>query len=166
MKTGKILDACCGGRMMWFNKKHPEAVFIDVRTMAPKKFSNGATLEVKPDFVMDFRKMDFKDESFYLVVFDPPHIIKRGGKKSWMADKYGELDRKTWQESLRLGFSECFRVLKPNGTLIFKWSEFDIPLKDVLKLTPAKPLFGHRSGKQQKTHWVSFLKTDEQKKSS
>lgn len=157
----KVLDACCGGRMFWFDKKHPLTTFIDIRTMAPKKFSNGATLEVTPDFVMDFRKMDFADESFYLVVFDPPHIIKRGGKNSWMADKYGELDRKTWQESLRLGFSECFRVLKPNGTLIFKWSEFDIPLKDILALTPVKPLFGHRSGKQQKTHWVAFLKPDE-----
>ena len=27
-----------------------------------------------------------------------------------------------------------------------------------ITLTPEKPLFGHRSGKQQKTHWVTFIK--------
>lgn len=75
-----------------------------------------------------------------------------------MKDKYGELDKDTWREDLRAGFAECFRVLKPEGVLIFKWSEFDIPLKEILALTPEKPLFGHRSGKQQKTHWVTFIK--------
>lgn len=153
-----ILDVCCGGRMFWFNKKHPNALYLDNRTMLPKKMSNGATLEVAPDMVMDFRKLDFPDYKFSLVVFDPPHIFKRGGKNSWMKDKYGELDKDTWREDLRKGFAECFRVLKPEGVLIFKWSECDIPLKEILKLTPGKPLFGHRSGKRQKTHWICFMK--------
>lgn len=26
-----ILDATCGGRMMWFNKDHPNAVYADQR---------------------------------------------------------------------------------------------------------------------------------------
>ena len=154
----KILDVCCGGRMFWFNKKHPDALYLDKRTMAPKKLTNGATLTVAPDVVMDFRQLDIPDETFSLVVFDPPHIKKRGGKNSWMADKYGELDCKTWQDDLKKGFAECFRVLKKDGVLIFKWSEFDILLKEVLVLTPIKPLFGHPSGKVQKTHWVTFMK--------
>jgi hypothetical protein len=49
------------------------------------------------------------------------------------------------------GFAECFRVLKKDGVLIFKWNEHDVPLKGVLELTPHKPLFGHPSGKQQRT---------------
>ena len=53
---------------------------------------------------------------------------------------------------------ECFRVLKDEGILIFKWNECDVPLKEVLKLTTYKPLFGHPSGKAQKTHWVCFMK--------
>ena len=56
------------------------------------------------------------------------------------------------------GFSECFRVLKPNGTLIFKWDEYEIPIKEILKLTDQKPLFGHISGKRAQTHWVTFIK--------
>jgi len=49
-------------------------------------------------------------------------------------------------------------VLKPSGTLIFKWNETDVPTSQVLALTDAKPLFGHKSGKQMKTHWIAFLK--------
>lgn len=49
-------------------------------------------------------------------------------------------------------------VLRPEGTLIFKWSESDIPVREVLALTPMKPLYGHRSGKAGKTLWVAFMK--------
>ncbi len=146
MKTKKtILDACCGARMFWFDKKDPRAFFIDKRTLEPELMSNGATLQVKPDAIMDFRKMDFPDKQFNLVVFDPPHVV-RSGAKSFLAKKYGFLDKNTWREDLRKGFSECFRVLKGGGTLIFKWNECHIPLKEILALTPERPLFGNRGG--------------------
>ena len=57
------------------------------------------------------------------------------------------------------GFAECFRVLSYGGVLIFKWNETDIPLKDVLKCTPEKPVFGHKSGKRSNTHWLCFYKS-------
>ncbi len=63
-----------------------------------------------------------------------------------------------WKEEIEKGFSECFRVLKPGGTLIFKWSETDIKVKEILQLTPEKPLYGHKSGKASKTHWIAFIK--------
>lgn len=75
-----------------------------------------------------------------------------------MAKKYGKLNRKTWRDDLRKGFAECFRVLKPDGVLIFKWNEYEIPVAEVLKLTPYTPLFGHKSGKAAKTHWLTFMK--------
>lgn len=76
-----------------------------------------------------------------------------------MAKKYGRLSPDTWKEDLGKGFSECMRVLKPNGTLIFKWNETDIPVKDVLSaFGNAKPLYGHKSGKMSKTHWLAFMK--------
>ena len=49
--------------------------------------------------------------------------------------------------------------LKPDGVLIFKWNETDILLREVLALTPYRPLFGHPSGKASKTHWVAFTKS-------
>jgi len=154
----KILDACCGSRMFWFDKKHPSTLYIDNRTMPPTKQTNGATITVAPDEVMDFRKLNLPDDTFSLVVFDPPHILKRGGKRSYMKEKYGELDRANWKEDLTAGFAELFRVLKPDGVLIFKWNEIDIPVREVLALTPVRPLFGHRSGKASKTHWIAFIK--------
>jgi ubiquinone/menaquinone biosynthesis C-methylase UbiE len=76
-----------------------------------------------------------------------------------MAEKYGESDRKTWPDDIRKGLAECFRVLKPDGVLIFKWNETDILLREVLALTLYRPLFGHPSGKASKTHWVAFTKS-------
>lgn len=156
----KILDACCGGRMFWFDKDQEDTLFVDIR--ASEEFTTGLGIHkrnrrIRPDMVMDFRKLDLPDNQFYMVVFDPPHI-KTVGKNSFTAKTYGSLDD-TWREDLTLGFEECFRVLKPNGTLIFKWCEYEIPLREILKLTPHKPLFGHKSGKQQKTHWLCFMKS-------
>lgn len=161
MNKIKILDACCGGRMFWFNKQHPLTTYVDVRTIEEEIIGSGKNARkwsCKPDIEMDFRKLSFSDESFNLVVFDPPHLVS-AGNTGYMGRKYGSLSAKTWRDDLSLGFSECFRVLKTGGTLIFKWNECDIPLKDVLALTERKPLFGHPSGKKQKTHWVTFIKS-------
>lgn len=157
----KILDACCGGRMFWFDKAHPDALYIDIReekdfVVRGNHGVDNRHKSIVPDRIMDFRKMDLPDEQFSLVVFDPPHL--KAGKNSYFAQIYGSLED-TWQEDMRKGFAECFRVLKPDGVLIFKWNESDIPLKEILALTPVKPLFGHRSGKASKTHWVTFMKS-------
>ena len=156
MKT--ILDACCGGRQFWFDKKNPNVLFADKRIMEPKIVGSGKDARVRkclPDKVMDFREMDIADKTFKMVVFDPPHLFL--GENSFMAQSYGRLEKDTWKEDLRRGFSECFRVLKDDGVLIFKWNECDIPLKEVLKLTPYQPLFGHPSGKRSNTHWITFI---------
>ncbi|MCK9598626.1 MAG: class I SAM-dependent methyltransferase [Sphaerochaeta sp.] len=164
LKTKRILDACCGGKMFWFNKNHPDVLFVDNRVMEKQVIWRGKDgeqrqFEVKPDAVMDFRALDLPDGHFSLVVFDPPHLMTRNGKMGWMGKKYGSLDRVTWRDDLTLGFRECFRVLKPGGVMVFKWSEAEIPLSEVLKLTPERPLFGHPSGKAQGTHWVTFMKS-------
>ena len=53
---------------------------------------------------------------------------------------------------------EIKRVLKPNGILIFKWNETDIPVSKILELTDRKAVFGHISGKRSNTHWICFIK--------
>lgn len=50
------------------------------------------------------------------------------------------------------------RVLKPFGTLIFKWNETEIATKEIIKVIECEPLYGCRSGKQSKTHWMAFIK--------
>ena len=148
----RILDACCGSKMFWFQKDREDVVFMDNRQLTTT-LCDGRVLNIKPDIIADFRNMPFEDESFYLVVFDPPHLLK-AGEDSWLALKYGLLGE-NWKEDIAQGFRECMRVLKPNGVLIFKWNEEQVKLRDVLKVIDYKPLFGNR---RSKTIWLVFMK--------
>ena len=159
--SAPVLDPCCGSRMFWFDRADDRAVFGDVRneshTLTDKSSSGGSReLIIAPDVLMDFRAMPFPDNHFHMVVFDPPHLV-RNGRSGWLAKKYGKLGD-DWQEDIRAGFAECFRVLRPHGTLIFKWNEQEIPVSRLLALTPEKPLFGNRCGKTAKSHWIVFMK--------
>ncbi|MDR3357680.1 MAG: SAM-dependent methyltransferase [Desulfovibrio sp.] len=112
---------------------------------------DGRHFSIAPDAQVDFTALPFPDNSFPLVVFDPPHL-RQAGSTGWLSVKYGVLPD-NWQDILRQGFEECFRVLVPFGTLVFKWSEDQVRLRDVLSLTDRSPLFGNRRGK---TIWVVF----------
>lgn len=159
-----VLDPCCGSRMMWFDKTNPLAVFGDQRnetitvTDRSHREDGTRTLRIEPDTLMDFRALPFPEDSFRLVAFDPPHL-ERAGPKSWLAAKYGKLGA-DWREDLRAGFAECFRVLKPEGVLVFKWNETQVKVREVLALTPHQPLFGQVSGRSGMTHWLVFMKPE------
>lgn len=153
-----VLDACCGPRMMWFDKSDRRALFIDKRReeLVADTREGRRTIVIDPHYIADFTRLPFADASFSLVVFDPPHTFS--GPNGWTAKKYGRLP-KNWREEIGDGFRECFRVLRPLGTLIFKWNEHRVPVSTVLSLTPEKPLFGQRCGATAKTHWIVFMKT-------
>ena len=160
LTTKPILDACCGGRMFWFDKNNPMVEFCDKRVVSKMivgKDRNARAFECNPDTVADFKNLPFPDESFYLVVFDPPHLKSAGKEKSYMAIKYGILPHE-WKTEIRDGFWECMRVLRENGVLIFKWNETQIRVSEIKTAIGADPLFGHISGKKQNTHWLCFMK--------
>lgn len=155
-----ILDACCGGKMFYFDKKDNRVLFQDIRSVK-SVLCDGRIFEVNPDVVADFTDMPYPDASFRMVVFDPPHLKYTGSKKEldgWQMVKYGALQH-GWKDVIAKGFSECFRVLMPCGFLIFKWNETDVKVSEILKLTPHKPIFGHISGKRSNTHWICFMKS-------
>lgn len=146
---------------MWFDKENPDVVFGDIRheTLSVVDRSHGKPdgrriLRVAPDAVIDFRDLPYASGTFHLVVMDPPHLT-RVGPRSWLGAKYGRLGR-TWQDDLRAGISECLRVLRPHGVLIFKWNETHVPLSAILELAPYPPLFGHTS--RARTHWLAFMR--------
>ena len=148
----KVLDPCCGSRMFYFDKDNPNVLYQDCR-IVDTVLCDGRKLKIKPDVLGDFTSMAYPQNTFSVVVFDPPHLIHAGGN-SWLAKKYGTLP-KDWKECISKGFKECFRVLKPCGVLIFKWNSEQIPFADVIKLAPQKPLLGDQRGK---TRWIVFVK--------
>lgn len=156
-----VLDACCGPRMMWFDRSDERATFIDCRretvcgAWGPASVGRRDVV-IAPDKIADFTNLPFPDATFWHVVFDPPHI-ERTAATGKVSQTFGVLTP-GWEDRLRQGFSECFRVLRPGGTLIFKWCEVEIPLTRVLALTQERPLYGHRSGAKARTHWIAFIK--------
>ena len=149
--------------MFWFNKQNENVIFMDKRKeshvidIGTPGTIGRKPVDVAPDFIADFTCIPFPDESFVHVVFDPPHLTNSG--TGIINKKYGKLTG-DWRGMLRMGFSECFRVLKTNGTLIFKWAETQYPASEILKLTSHKPLYGHLSGKKSSTHWIAFVKQE------
>ena len=166
--SGKpILDPCCGSRMFWFDQHNPNVLFCDNRKIECqaiwKSTKGDATryCSVLPDVVADFCALPFDNESFWHIVFDPPHLV-RAGDNAWMVKKYGKLPTE-WRTYLHDGFAECWRVLRTYGTLVFKWNEVQIPVSDVVRAIGRKPLYGHKSGKRSLTHWMAFVKLPDDK---
>lgn len=138
--------------MFWFDKNNPDVLFADNRELE-MTLCDGRKLVIEPDIKMDFRKIPFENESFKMIVFDPPHLVQ-AGEKSWLRQKYGILPTE-WKEYISDGFDECMRVLEKDGVLIFKWNEQQIKLSEILSNIKYKPLFGD---KRAKTHWLVFMK--------
>lgn len=82
----KILDVTCGSRSIWFNKNHPSAIYCDKRkenlTGIWSSTSGSGEYErscvVDPDIQCDFTDLPFDDDTFSLVVLDPPHLRQAG----------------------------------------------------------------------------------------
>lgn len=151
-----ILDACCGGRMMWCDKGDQRILAQDIRAekVCFTDRENRRTMFITPDVIGDFRKMRFADNNFSLVMFDPPHLL-RAGESSWLFKKYGKLDAEAWEADLTAGFRECMRVLRPLGTLIFKWNSCQLSIDKVKRCFPCEPVFVSRTGK---TYFYIFMK--------
>ena len=155
-----ILDPACGGRMFYFDKQNPHVLFCDKREFSGDLWRGKRPFEVEPDMVADFTALPFEDESFWHVVFDPPHLTQ-GGENSWIIKKYGKLP-KDWQPYIKAGFQECWRVLKPHGTLNFKWNTAHIKVSDIIKCIEREPIYGQKITKAtNNTHWLVFVKITE-----
>jgi len=149
---------------MWTNKNHPNVLFADIREEPNGFMGYGRKEGIHPDKIMDFRNMDLPSKCMKLVVFESPHLSKLG-KTSLFRKKFGCLEPQSWQEDIKKGFSECFRVLEDYGVLVFKWSNSEIPFKEVLSLTEYKPLFYNTTNYKATsvTKWFCFMKTPEQR---
>jgi len=161
VKEKFILDATAGYRMMHYNKKHPNVLYIDQRP------------ECEPDEIQDFTNLPYVDKRFKLIIFDPPHFVKREKiLTTAMVRRFGMLEAETWQHDIKKAFKELWRVLDDYGVLIFKWSNHQIASHEIIKLCPVKPIVyqismnrhrkGSKSGSDEvQTLWFTFMKIPE-----
>lgn len=96
-----------------------------------------------------------------MVVFDPPHLVKKKGTKiSNMMKAYGYLNEETWKQDLQKGIKKLFDVLKPNGVFVLKWCENSIKVEEIIRLCPYPLMFGSNTKSKGKTEnfWILFIK--------
>ena len=168
-----VLDATAANRHLWDEKFYEMVLYMDIEP----------ALQIPPDLLGDNTQTGFPDKRFKIEFYDPPHswgatsgiyTLKNHEESKAYWKKYDRpayvrktpgyygLDKyKTKQDLLNhvgRAQKELHRILEDGGLLIFKWCEVEVPLREVLKLTPEKPLFGHKVGKLMRTHWIAFLK--------
>ena len=88
----KVLDACCGPKGFWFDKNDSRVLYMDKRRELIKMEypSGNYTEDINPDLMLDFTCMPFRDNTFKLVVFDPPHITQKS-QSGRIVKRYGNL---------------------------------------------------------------------------
>lgn len=163
----KILDATAGTRSMWYQPHHPFVTFMDKRKECYKdpRPDRYFVHRIEPNLISEWQDVPFPDNHFDMILFDPPHIIrKKGSKEIHLVKKYGELYEEDYKKVIREGVTELFRVLKPNGVFILKWAECSKKVDEILKLFPYQPMFGTRTGQKNNNHWIVFIKHRFEKK--
>ena len=104
----QILDACCGGKMFYFDKNDDRVLFQDIRNIETT-LCDGRHFEVKPDIQADFTNMPYPDESFTMVVFDPPHLLRNIGKSKFCRHIWKPCSQ---SHSYRLPTNKIWRITK------------------------------------------------------
>lgn len=160
-----VLDATAGGKHIWHRdmKDADRVVYADRRVIDELELQPG--WECRPTVRCDFRELPFADATFDLVCFDPPHRINDDGMEHLtgvVLKKYGALRAETWQSDLRAAFDELWRVLRPGGTLTFKWADETKPHDAVLDQLDRTPLYGVTTEKKRAVvKWWVFHKRRE-----
>jgi len=123
-----ILDACCGPKEMYhgLHKKFTdqEIVYIDIRKGTfTIPYTEGKKIHIEPTVQADLKKLPFKDNTFTLILFDPPH----GGFTidTWMGAKYGGLTASDYKNMLVWANIEFTRVLVEGGIILAKIQEYE-----------------------------------------
>lgn len=148
----RIVDLTAGTRSIWFNKREPGVIFLDIRP------------EVEPTFVLDAKKTNLADNHFDMVVFDPPHA--NFGKNGKMSKNYGHHTAAEIKSLLSGAAKESHRISKRGAFMAFKWNDHDLKLQSALKLMSKywKPLFGQttsiRTMRASTTYWVMLKRLD------
>ena len=159
-----VLDATAGGKHIWHREMQDadHVVFADRRRVEKGEIEQQPSWSVEPDVLADTRALPFRDRSFDLIAYDPPHRVTDGGMpqiSGIIETKYGALRAETWQRDLGESFDELWRVLRAGGTLTFKWADVHKSHGEVLRQLPETPLYGVTTEKKRsEVKWWVFHK--------
>lgn len=123
-----ILDMSAGPRAIWWEKNHPNTVYLDIGF---NRIDEHGTTIKNPDIVADTRAMPFRNGTFDLIVYDPPHC--KFNRNSQMGLRYGNY-YKTVDElrsAIRGSVMEANRVAKESCVMAFKWNNHDISFSKI-----------------------------------
>jgi len=117
-KPGRILDATVNGGRFWRGSKRP-VIGLDIEARH------------KPNLVADNTAMPFRDGSFEVVVYDPPHIPNQGrdnkkdfNKRFGLVLRSAKENHYTFTHTFPPFLREAFRVLKEEGILLCKITDY------------------------------------------
>jgi SAM-dependent methyltransferase len=113
-----ILDATVNGGRFWKGSARP----VTDMDIDPKH---------EPDVVGDNRDMPFADDSFDVVVYDPPHVPNAGrDQQKDFCDRFGLGEKSGAATKYSLSHlyppfcREAYRVLRPEGVLLAKIADY------------------------------------------
>ena len=117
-KPRRILDSTVNGGRFWRGSKRP-VVGLDIESRH------------RPSLVSDNTAMPFRDGSFDVVVYDPPHIPNQGkDNKKDFGTRFGLVVRSskenhyTFTHTFPPFVCEAYRVLKAEGILLCKITDY------------------------------------------
>jgi len=164
-----ILDATCGPKGMYHGLTRQftteEIIFIDVRkgTFTSINYPD-KSVTVQPDILADDRHLPFRDNTFTLIIFDPPH--GQYSMKSYLGPRFGGLTSRELRYLFIYANIEFHRVLKTPGYLLIKCvdsDDYDYKVKRAftnfkLLLDIKYPSQAHTKGSKTNTHWLLYVK--------
>jgi hypothetical protein len=145
----KILDLSAGNRAIWFDKRHRDAIYLDIRP------------ETSPDIVADSRALPVEvGDGYDLILFDPPHVNFGTGDVRGLSRSYGQWTTAHIRDTIEGTAREAHRVAKPDALMAFKWNDHSQSFARVLSLMAPwwEPLFGTTTSRRTKhpsqTQWI------------
>jgi hypothetical protein len=96
-------------RSFYFDKKDERVVFGDIREKETHLLTNGQTIHIEPDEVMDFRNIPYPDESFQMVIFCIHPIYSTYLRSLGYVRSMGYWTSRRGKKISLKGFSECFQ---------------------------------------------------------
>ena len=161
-----VFDAFCSNGSTWIDKEWFNSFTVVKNDIRNGEFLIGGRQKIIIEPNTSINMFEFVEEidikyikscsftnEFDLIYLDPPHSLKTTGI---MNEKYTHLPN-DWMKTISNMFANTDRLANQKTTIILKWNENEIPIKEILNIAKSNniyPLFGSKV--RTKTYWIVF----------